>query len=267
MSGLVSVVTVNYNNSSGLAKTIESVKRQVACGARLEHVIVDGGSSDGFDQVVKEAQEYRSKVISEPDAGIYDAMNKGVRLCGGDSVVFMNSGDVFFGGFSILALQEKVSLADSIVCCYTLQSYEEDFYLRPSAKSEKKKLQEVGHQGIFCPTRVLIETPFSLDYSVSADSVWKKTISLRYEWLFCECVSSVFDLGGVSSSHGLRDTARVVRQPVRIWVKVKQMLKVPFRYLLGRRRLYRLLYMLKYDRVSAPVAQALGGDCRVFKND
>lgn len=89
----LSVITVNRNNARGLDATIRSVLSQT--DKSIEYIIVDGGSSDGSTDVIKQYHECISKWISEPDQGIYDAMNKGIALATGTYCIFMNSGDVF----------------------------------------------------------------------------------------------------------------------------------------------------------------------------
>lgn len=90
----ISVVTVTWNDLAGLELMAKSLQSQSY--AKIEHVIVDGGSSDGTKEwLAHYGPAYPSTWVSEPDNGIFDAMNKGVRLASGDLVVFMNSGDCF----------------------------------------------------------------------------------------------------------------------------------------------------------------------------
>jgi glycosyltransferase involved in cell wall biosynthesis len=96
---LVSVITINFNNSSGLKKTIKSVNKQLT--PVLEHIIVDGYSSDTSIADIQSDLKYYHKIICEPDAGIYDAMNKGISIANGDYVLFLNSGDTFFSENSL----------------------------------------------------------------------------------------------------------------------------------------------------------------------
>src|SRR6478672_4454304 len=89
----VSIVTVVRNDAGHIARTLDSVLAQR--DADLELVVVDGGSSDGTQAIV---QGYGSRIgafLSEPDTGIYDAMNRGIGLARGEYVLMMNSGDVF----------------------------------------------------------------------------------------------------------------------------------------------------------------------------
>lgn len=90
----LSIITINKNNVHNLSKTLESVASQTC--KDFEHVIIDGASTDGSVPVIREYAgdaQFKVKWISEPDSGIYNAMNKGIRMASGDYVQFLNSGD------------------------------------------------------------------------------------------------------------------------------------------------------------------------------
>jgi len=87
----LSIVTINYNNAAGLRKTIESVIAQNS--KDFEYIVIDGGSSDGSIDVIKQHEGSITYWISEPDRGIYHAMNKGIRQAKGEYCYFLNSGD------------------------------------------------------------------------------------------------------------------------------------------------------------------------------
>ena len=90
---MVTVITVVYNCAAELTRTVESVLAQnCAC---LEYVIVDGGSTDGSVDVLRRHERRLASWISEPDQGIFDAMNKGINLAHGEWIIFMNAGDRF----------------------------------------------------------------------------------------------------------------------------------------------------------------------------
>lgn len=91
MQKKISVITINYNNKLGLEKTINSVVNQSY--KDFEFIIIDGNSTDGSQDLV---ELYKSKVhysISEPDTGVYNAMNKGIKVANGEYLLFLNSGD------------------------------------------------------------------------------------------------------------------------------------------------------------------------------
>ena len=90
----LSIITINLNNKAGLQKTIDSVITQTC--KDFEWIIIDGGSTDGSRELIEKYADNVSYWISEPDRGIYNAMNKGIRLSHGEYLYFLNSGDSFF---------------------------------------------------------------------------------------------------------------------------------------------------------------------------
>ena len=88
----LSIITINYNDCSGLQKTIESVWRQTARN-EIEHIVVDGGSTDGSADYLQANTEKVNHWVSEPDKGIYNAMNKGIRMAHGEYIQILNAGD------------------------------------------------------------------------------------------------------------------------------------------------------------------------------
>ena len=91
---LLSIITVNFNNAAGLQKTIESVVSQ-QCDW-IEFILIDGGSTDGSFDLLKDYEDIFAYSVSEPDRGIYHAMNKGITKSSGAYVLFLNSGDHFY---------------------------------------------------------------------------------------------------------------------------------------------------------------------------
>ena len=88
---ILSIITINYNNSDGLQRTIESVLSQT--WTDFEWIVIDGGSTDGSLDIIKKHASHFSFWCSEPDTGIYNAMNKGITHAKGEYLNFMNSGD------------------------------------------------------------------------------------------------------------------------------------------------------------------------------
>jgi glycosyltransferase involved in cell wall biosynthesis len=87
----ISIVTINYNNKDGLRKTIESVVNQTY--RNIEYIIIDGASTDGSTDIIRTYEDAIAYWVSEPDRGIYNAMNKGESKATGDYILFLNSGD------------------------------------------------------------------------------------------------------------------------------------------------------------------------------
>lgn len=87
----LSIITINYNNKVGLQKTMMSVISQTV--KEFEWIVIDGGSTDGSKEIIEEYAPYITYYVSEPDKGIYNAMNKGIHASHGKYLQFLNSGD------------------------------------------------------------------------------------------------------------------------------------------------------------------------------
>jgi len=112
MNPKISVITIAYNNKEGLEKTIKSVIAQTS--KDFEYIIIDGNSDDGSKEILK---RYSNKIdywISEPDHGIYNAMNKGIRASNGEYLIFLNSGDEFYTDQSLEKAFPYLSDADIV---------------------------------------------------------------------------------------------------------------------------------------------------------
>jgi glycosyltransferase len=90
----ISIITISYNNENEIAQTIESVINQTY--TNIEYIIVDGASKDNTMNVVSKYEKHISKIISEPDNGIYDAINKGIKAATGDVVGLIHAGDELY---------------------------------------------------------------------------------------------------------------------------------------------------------------------------
>lgn len=91
---ILSIITINYNNLDGLKKTLESVINQT--WKEFEYIVIDGGSIDGSADYIESQSKYIDYWVSEPDKGIYNAMNKGINAANGEYLLFLNSGDHFY---------------------------------------------------------------------------------------------------------------------------------------------------------------------------
>jgi glycosyltransferase len=111
----VTIITVSYNSASSIGETLDSVSTQDY--PSIEHIVVDGASTDGTGDIVRTRGGRVSRFIQEPDSGIYDAMNKGLRYAKGDLVGFLNADDVFAhaGVVSAIAgIAHRNPLADAV---------------------------------------------------------------------------------------------------------------------------------------------------------
>jgi len=110
----ISIITATYNVSSTLHDCLESVSGQ---DAEVEHILIDGASSDDTMVIVERYRDGLAKVVSEPDAGIYDAMNKGIALATGDVVGILNADD-FYANDQVLVKVADAFSDSSVEACY-----------------------------------------------------------------------------------------------------------------------------------------------------
>jgi putative colanic acid biosynthesis glycosyltransferase len=98
----ISIITINYNNLIGLIKTFNSITNQSVKSDNYEWIVIDGNSTDGSKKWLLDSQtNFNFTYISEPDNGIYNAMNKGIGMSKGNYILFLNSGDIFYKNNSL----------------------------------------------------------------------------------------------------------------------------------------------------------------------
>ena len=108
-----SIITINYNNRDGLRKTIESVISQSY--KDYEFIVIDGGSTDGSRDIIEHFSDNIAYWVSEPDKGIYNAMNKGIRQAKGEYLNFMNSGDSFYDSDVLASVENLLGDYDIVI--------------------------------------------------------------------------------------------------------------------------------------------------------
>lgn len=171
----LSIITVVYNNARDIRRTIRSVVEQTF--SDIEYIVIDGGSTDGTLDIIREYEDLIAKWISEADDGIYDAMNKGLELATGDYVLFMNSGDEIYAQDTVSLL--FASSPDADIYYGETEMYDENWQsigLRRHRAPEKFTWKSfrfgmsVSHQAIYI--RRSLVSPFDLRYALSSDIDW-----------------------------------------------------------------------------------------------
>lgn len=175
-----SVITVTYNAAKVLEDTIQSVISQTY--KNVEYIIVDGKSKDGTLQIIDKYKRWIHCIVSEPDKGLYDAMNKGIRLATGDYLCFLNAGDAFHDNNTLLLMAHSLKGTDLPDVLYgetAIVDGEGNFLhmRRLSAPTELnwksfKKGMLVCHQAFFARRELAVKTPYDLQYRFSADFDW-----------------------------------------------------------------------------------------------
>ena len=113
----ISIITVTYNSAKVLKDCINSVINQKY--NMIEHIMIDGASTDNTMSILKKNQSHSTKLISEPDRGIYDAMNKGINLADGEIIGFLNSDD-FYANNEVLSKVSGIFKSNPLLdACYS----------------------------------------------------------------------------------------------------------------------------------------------------
>ena len=173
-----SIITVCYNAEATIEDTIQSVISQTY--HHVEYIIVDGASKDGTLDIVNRYRAHIAVIVSEPDKGLYDAMNKGIGLATGDYLCFLNAGDSFHEDDTLQQMVHSIHtlrLPDVLYGETALVDHE-DHFLRMRRLSAPEILtwksfrqgMLVCHQAFF-PRRDLV-MPYDLRYRFSADFAW-----------------------------------------------------------------------------------------------
>lgn len=172
---VLSIITIVYNNVRDIERTMRAVLNQTY--PHIEYLVIDGASTDGTKDIIARYKDQLATFISEPDKGIYDAMNKGLKLATGDYVLFMNSGDELYDPETVAAV--FASGADADIYYGETEMYNENWESlgqRRHQAPEKftwesfKYGMSISHQAIYIK-RTIIE-PYDLQYRYSADIDW-----------------------------------------------------------------------------------------------
>lgn len=166
---LISIITINYNNLTGLKKTVESVLCQSY--KSVEYIIIDGGSTDGSLDYIKINYDKINYWVSESDDGVYQAMNKGLNIASGEYVIFMNSGDVFYNKHVLL---DFINLNPNCDLVYGLSRWSKTglYWNPPRGIKLKDTLAKVllPHQATFYKTSQLKKNNgFKEEFSIVSD--------------------------------------------------------------------------------------------------
>lgn len=195
-----SVITVNYNNVEGLRKTIESVVNQT--NQDFEYIIIDGGSTDGSVEVIKEYVDYIDYWISEPDKGIYDAMNKGIMKSRGEYLNFMNSGDCFYESITLDNVMAEIHGEDYIAGIAFIPKTNQ---IRKPVRKDFSLLDvyrggQANHQASFIKRELLKDGYDSTLRFIADDRLFIEKIVIEgYSYLPIEVVVCEFDITGISN--------------------------------------------------------------------
>lgn len=199
-----SIITVNYNNKEGLRKTIESVIHQTY--RNFEYIIIDGGSTDGSVDILKEYDEHINFWVSESDKGIYNAMNKGIKMAHGEYLNFMNSGDAYHSLSALESIEELHSDEDIIIGGYYETGKGVSHTIPPQDVTLLTLLKyTINHQATFIKRTLFDKRQYDESYTIMADakfnfqSIILDNCSVRIS----KNIIADYDTNGISSNYEL----------------------------------------------------------------
>ena len=230
---IVTIITVCRNHARELERTIRSVESQT--WQEKEYLIIDGASTDETLEVIRQHKDSITRWISEPDQGIYDAMNKGVKWAQGQWVIFMNAGDTFASSDTLQRVFQVPQEADVI--------YGD---VIKGGNIKKAEAPHNAHRMFFCHQSAFIKTsclkafPFDTRHRMSADFKQIKQLYLNGKtFKQLDFPVANFDTQGVSNTNrsaGLYDNIQVIRETDGLWEQVKLLPRLYFTYLLCKVR-------------------------------
>lgn len=211
----VSILTVNYNNAEGLRRTLESVAAQTY--QEFEHVIIDGGSSDesvgiirNYEKSLKSNDKYKMinvQWISEPDNGIYDAMNKGVRKASGEYLLFLNGGDTLASEKALEEIAPYLDGDDFIVGRVFFSIKGNRVSVSPLLSEKDMSmyymyLHGINHQSAFIKSELLVDMPYDTTVKMNADWLFfvQQIVMRNATVKFVDKYIADFDRTGLSSN-------------------------------------------------------------------
>jgi putative colanic acid biosynthesis glycosyltransferase len=198
---LVSVITVVRNGAETIAATLDSVRAQRQVD--IEHVIIDGASTDGTLNIIKAYQHDQLRWISEPDQGIYDAMNKGIALAQGEWLLFLGADDVLVDPTVLADIFSRRKLLQYDLVCGR-SSYRNGRKRTPRLDWHTLIFNTVHHQAAFYRRRLFDGFQYRLDIPIVADYEMNFLIyRQRRPVLFLERQVSVSGIHGISHNSSL----------------------------------------------------------------
>jgi glycosyltransferase involved in cell wall biosynthesis len=173
---LVSIITVVYNSQNLLEKTILSIINQTY--TNIEYLIIDGASTDKTIDIIKKYETSITKWISEKDNGLYDAMNKGLKMASGNYVWFINSGDKIYSPDTLQKLINQINSLPDIIYGETeiIDINGNELGLRRHSAPDKLNWKILSRGMLVCHQSVLVKrelaTEYNLKYRHSSDFDW-----------------------------------------------------------------------------------------------
>lgn len=206
---MLSIVTITYNNLHGIRKTAESINSQIT-NTPYEWIVIDGLSTDGttayLERCKKDNKESNLQIFSEPDHGIYDAMNKGIEKATGSHIWFLNAGDIFAAPDTLGKIQHIAAEnhPDFIYGDSLHEAVNGEIFYKPSRSSHTLKYgMFTHHQSMIYKTDIIRKNILRYDtsYEIAADYKFTAQFLRHAENIsYVPCALCCFEKGGISQT-------------------------------------------------------------------
>lgn len=196
---LFSLITVTLNNLEGLKKTYKSIEKQTL--KDFEWIVIDGKSSD---QTTKWLENISAHWISEPDNGLYDAMNKGIARAKGQYLLFLNAGDQLAASDTLQKISEtlKTQKPDFIYGDALENTHPKQFYKKARDHSKISQGMITHHQAMLYKRTIVAKQRYDLTYALAADyDFTARFLEKATSFYKCDFPLCVFEIGGLSQIH------------------------------------------------------------------
>ena len=183
----LSIITVNYNNKTGLQKTIDSVVAQT--WRDFEWIIIDGGSTDGSKELIEQYQQHFAYWCSEPDKGVYNAMNKGIGRARGEYLNFMNSGDIFYSKDTLEEVFARNILNADMIYGDWVRIEKENIVLMKAPNKVSLEFfytDNICHQAMFLKSSTMKKRSYDETFQIYAD--WARWMEMALDGLVFQYV-------------------------------------------------------------------------------
>lgn len=200
----LTIITINYNNSIGLANTIQSVKSQT--NKKFNYIIIDGGSNIEDINIINNNLDIITEFISEKDKGIFDAMNKGIKKVKTEHLMFLNSGDIFIDNNSVnLILNTLCDEFDIIAFNLVINLTTEKKYIYFAQFNKKFNHYAIPHLGSIFKRKVFDKYGmYQISYKIISDLLYAIK---NYNYLKIKITNEIIvemSAGGISTRRSLR---------------------------------------------------------------
>lgn len=191
----ISVAIVTYNCAKHVRVSLDSVANQTYDNKEI--VVVDGNSTDETFDIVKEFAYIPHAFISEKDNGVYDAMNKALKLASGDFLIFLGADDSFAHPNVLAEFVDKIDLLDNIYYGNVYRIGRNDLYCG-KFNSFKFAVKNISHQALFYPKKIYKQYSYSLDFKIFADYAYNIKLWKAAKFQYLPFLVSVYQQGGLS---------------------------------------------------------------------